>query len=68
MKPKMTIHKDGSATIFSSYNREFLDGLKEIIPYKEREWTGEEWLIHKNAVHLLDHFEDCFPDGEVDYV
>jgi hypothetical protein len=62
---KFILHKDKSATIFVSYNHDFLTLFKLKIPAWEREWCGGgKWLIHKRAERVLDLFEEFFPYGE----
>lgn len=48
----------GYAKVFTPFNANYINALKQVVPFRHRRWTGECWevtLVYLNAVKSLVH-------------
>lgn len=48
----------GYAKVFTPFNADYINALKQVVPFRHRRWTGECWevtLVYLNAVKSLIH-------------
>lgn len=63
--PEWGKEENGGTLLYTPFNEEFVEALKEEIPASKRRWLPDEeaWWVHDDFVDavetlLLNHFED----------